>query len=1075
MNKKITNLNAKSFINLFVCLLLLVNTSWANKLDKHSERLEARTITGLVVDANGLGLPGVSVLLKGTDKGTVTSIEGKFSILSTSDKDVLVFSFLGFKTIERVVGNQSNIKVTMQEDTELLDEVVVTAMSQERKKESLTYAQQGVNAEELSQVTEPNFMNLLAGKVAGLQISGSGDPNGTVNMVLRGYASLTGDNAPLIVIDGVPVDNSADQLDTSGGMDFGNNASNIDPNNVKDIQVLPGANAAALYGARASNGAIVITTKKGSASGKFEVSLNSSVSTQVIMEYPRLQNVYGGGAQGRLSGEVNGYPDSENAVMNWGTVMDGFEYIDVKGDIDNYERQPNNVKDFFGNALFLKNTLTMMKSFGNKSINFSYSNNYNNSVVDNMDIKNAHNFNLRFNMAKASGFNVDSRISYNTSSIKNRTFQNGNSRNPYFFWTQMPRNTKLSDLQEGYINADGTEMRTASNSFANPYWVMNKNPNLIQNHSIRGFVNVGYDINDDLSVSAQFSGDTQTGDIWRSKSIGDRYDYHGLYEEMYRMNNEINIDAKVNYKKELNDDISFSLLGGGNISMASQVREHQQADSLETVGVYSFLSTEKPRIVRYDTFASEVYSVYGLLTSSYKDFLYLDVTARNDWSSTLPVENRSFFYPSFGLSVVWNKLIDMPESIGRFKTRLNWAKVGNDGRNNRQVLIQNQFYLEEGVYNGQPTATEGLVKVNENLKPEITYSWELGLETALFNDFLDLNATLYSSRSENQIVFADAPPTSGYGDLLLNAGVIENEGIEISGTFNWFKKGKFRWNTSVNYSKNNSLVVDITGNSDRIVLRNANGVALYAEEGKPFGVLRGNDWAVNELGQRIVQGPNESTPGAPVIDENAELGNITPDWMGSIQNRITYKGFTLNVFIDAKFGGDLKSFSMHRANRTGVTEETLEARDEYYKNRYALGENDTNGELSAGLTRDAVYRVFDSEGNVTGYAPSNFKYDPEDMYKDYMNNIHSETVYDASYVKLRQVTLSYSFPKKMIEKLHLQTLRIGVFGKNIAMLYDNMPEGFDPESVLSGLNGQGFEYGSQFYSATFGGNLFIKF
>lgn len=1053
-------------------------------LSSISVQMFAQTITGKVTDESDEELVGATILIKGTLKGTISDLDGNFSI-EAKPSDTLVISFTGYTKVELLVGSRTQINVQLQPDVELLDEVVVTAMNLGRSKESLTFAQQGVDVDDMKQAPDGgNFTSALIGKVAGMQVVAPANPTKSTRIILRGNSSLTQNNQPLFVVDGVPIDNSSTQLDSwNAGIDYGSNAATINPNDIEDIQILKGPNAAALYGSRAQNGVILITTKKGTVRDGVEVRFDSNVSTQFITEYPEFQNLYGFGNADRFDNiDPDDIPDSRLPGANdrsYGPLMSGFPYINLQGDTIPYSPQPNNIRDFFQKAWFITNGISIEGGTPTARILANYTNFHGNTVIPKMNLNNRHVMNLRATLTPAKKIRLDTRIMYLIDEVKNRQQNNGNPRNPIFFWTEMPRNTRLQDLIP-WKDENGVEIASPNNNeFKNPYWAINQDPNEDRRDRIQGFVNFKYDLLEDLIAEVQVSSDVIFHNGFQSIDIGSTMDLNGMYQTFQNKRFENNYEGRMTYSGNI-QKIGFQVATGVVRSDRIVENYQQRVDELIVPEFYSLSNSTVPPAATRNYSRKVINSIWGSLNMNYSQFIFLDFTARNDWSSTLPAQNRSFFYPSVGLTFVPTKLagVQWPSQLNSLKFRANWAQVGND---TNPYNLYDVFYFNPSRWNGITTSNSNTVRRNPNFKPESTASLEFGVDGSLFQDRLDFSLTYYKSNTVDQIIQADVSSTSGYSSAWLNAGEVENKGVEVGINFNVMDKNKFSWDVSANYAKNKSLVVSINDYTDEVVLQSWNGddyISVVAQVGQPYGVMKGRVWLTNESGQKVVQGPNEPNPGQPIAtNESHVIGNSNPDWLGSLTNTFKYKNLTLRMMIDVKWGGDIKSQSFQKAWTNGVTVQSLNGREDYWLHQYAYGENSAAQELNGGIIHaNTVYRVFNENGEVVGYEPNtDLYYTPSAWHKQWVASLHERTIWDATSVKLRELALNYTFPKKVMNYLPFARMSAGVFGRNLWLIYHNTPKGLDPESSVNNGNGQGIEFGAQPFSSTYGASINITF
>ncbi|MCP4122340.1 MAG: SusC/RagA family TonB-linked outer membrane protein [Bacteroidetes bacterium] len=1026
---------------------------------------QTRTVTGTVLDEVNLPLPGVNIVLKGTAIGTVTDFDGTYSIEVPSENQVLEFSFTGYKREVVDVSNRSIVDLSMAPDTETLDEIVVTALAIERQERSLGYAQQTLESEDLNEIKESNIVSMLAGKVSGVQVTPPPNPTGSSRIIIRGNSSIAGNNQPMFVVDGVPIDNGGSILASwGGGIDYGNNAANINPDDIESMQVLKGPNAAALYGSRAANGVIMITTKQGRKNTKARVNINSNMLWNKIIEYPEYQNVYGSGSSFNFHKERFGMPDMRDYYRSWGPKMQGQEVILLNGEIGTYDPQPDNVKNFYQTAHSYFNSLSIDGGTETLLYRFSYSNLLANSIVPESNLNERHTLNFRGSVNEKK-FKIDTKFTYTIDDVTKRQNNNGSQRNPANVFIFMPRDLDPSILIP-WKNADGTEITTKNEGFRNPYWAINEDPNEDTRNRVQGFVSAEYRITDWLRATGRIGGDFVFHQGYTSTTIGSSTDLDGAFYQFNNMNREINTQFLFIANKDFGK-IGLSANFGGNRSDFQLKNYGMGIRSLIEKDFYHIRNSNEEPYANQTLRNKQINSLFGTFTASYNNYLFLDLSARNDWSSTLPEVNNSYFYPAANLSFIFTDAFELPEMIEYGKIRGSYAVVGNDPSPYQLY----DYYSFTGQFNGQTMARPNTEKFNQNLKPELTSSYEIGLEMAFFNNRANFDATYYKSFSREQILSARMPGASGYSTKVFNAGEIQNFGVELTLNVVPVLTNGFKWSSTFNFARNNSSVVKLIDNIDQIVLNNWWKVNVVAEVGYPYGLMRGVGWAENDQGEKLVYGPESGSTlhGRPIAEENMIIGNSIPDWLGSFSNEISYKGASLRVLLDCKMGGDMFSATYLKGTVWGTFKNTLDGRDEFYNHSYVYGENPSYGELQGGVLVEGVYPTDEGGGENTNYNHiSNWYLADRDL-------IQELSVFDASYIKLREVALTYNLPKKWISKLKMGRMKVGLVGRNLAILYRNTPRGLDPEASVNAGNGQGIEFGSLPPMGSFGVNLNVEF
>ncbi|HEX2396257.1 MAG TPA: SusC/RagA family TonB-linked outer membrane protein, partial [Bacteroidales bacterium] len=800
-------------------------------------------ISGRVVDQDNIPLPGVYVMLKGSTSGSVTDVNGDYS-LSVKEGDVVTFSYLGMQPQDFTISGQSSINVVMKTETRQLDEVVITALSIKRQERSLGYSQQRIEGNQIGEAKETNLVSMLAGKVAGIQITPAQTTTGSSRIIIRGNNSLSGNNQPLFVIDGIPVDNSGTELvtwNTGTSLDYGNNAASINPDDIEEIQVLKGANAAALYGSRAANGVIMITTKQGSNKNGLKINLNSSDSWSKIIEYPEYQNVYGTGSDFNFTRDQYGMPNMSDYYRSWGPKMMGQEVIRLDGSIGPYLPQPDNVKDFYQTARSFNNSISV--EGGNESLLYrlSYTNLNANSIVKKSNLNDRHTINLRGSIHH-NRFKIDSKITYTLDKVTKRMYNNGNVRNPANVFIFMPRDLSL-DVLRTYKDENGNEIATEREGFRNPYWAIYEDPNEDQRNRIEGFISPEYKLTDWFTISGKLGTDIIFFQGFNATSKGSSVDRDGYYTTFQNFTRETNAQLLFMAEKTFGD---FNLLAnfGGNKSMR-QVRNHNSTiNSLIQKDLYTITnSNDRPVSGQFES-NKEVQSLFGSFVAGYKNYVFLELTGRNDWSSALSNRNgeNSYFYPSANLSFVVSDAVKLPEPISFAKVRLSWAQAGNDMAPHQ---LKNSYGFI-GSFHGQTLAASNTTSYNEGIKAELTTSKEIGIDASFLERRVNLDFTYYNSSTINQIFIARMPASSGFESKIFNAGEIQNKGIEITLNLIPVVKSDLRWDMTFNYAKNNSLVVSMIEGTDQFELNNWWKVRVVAEVGQPYGVMRGVGWARDE-------------------------------------------------------------------------------------------------------------------------------------------------------------------------------------------------------------------------------------
>jgi len=1052
-------------------------------------------ITGRVIDNAGVGLPGANVYIQGTTVGTITNIDGDYQInVPDASSAVLVFSFIGYSPVEIPVGNQTQIDVTLELSISELEEVVVTALGITREAKSLPYARQAVSSEELTEARTSNFINGLAGKAAGVRVISNDTPTGTSRIEIRGTSSLTGNNQPLYVLDGIPLNSrKGDEGVTvwnSGNdpadpimndIDYGSPISQINPDDIEDIEILKGPNAAALYGSRAANGVVLITTKKGTTREGLGVSINSNTMFVSTMQYPDYQYVYGEGSGLRMASKssyldkATGLPKMGSYYRASGAPMLGQDVIDYNGELGKYVPYTDNIKELYQTGVNLTNSISIDKATDKTSVRLSYTNVNSTYTIKDWEVQKRHNLTLRASNAISDKINVEANIMYTHDKVKNRLYRNGSARNPaYQYIYQLPNMSKvnLTPYKDEYGKA------YKYNKFHNPLWNIYENSNGDVSNRIIGSVGLSWKFTEYLSFRGKAMGDVNLRDGFEFNNWGASYDPDGYYKTMSSQTYHFNYEGLLSFDKKFGQ-ISVIATLGGNLYDYSRNLTDSRISSLLLPNVESLSNAASAPLVNQRGESKKISSVFGSVSVGYKGLVFLDMTARNDWSSTLPKDNNSYFYPSIGTSIVFSELIPDNGILSFGKLRASYAQVGNDS-DPYQVSTS---YLYGGNYNGITWTHLDTRKNNENLKPEETTSLEFGLQTVFLNNRISFDATYYNASTVNQIVKAQVTPATGFSEQVYNAGEIQNKGWELTlGARPVI--GQFTWNVDANWSTNKSLVVSLIEGVESFELRRWFNLGIYAQVGEPFGVIRGTRQLRDASGKPLVK-----ANGRVIKEEDVMLGNAAPDWLGGLRNSFAYKGFDLSFLLDFKFGGDVYSATMLKNTNRQVHAITLYGRDDYYFSSIIL--NESNNERKGiglydhdyvddrpkgAIYEDAYIGVQDPEtGEWTAGEPNNIWFNPQQYFYDLIDD-QARIIYDASYVKLRELIFGYTIPSSIIGSIPIDRIKISFVGRNLAILHQNTPKGIDPESGTSaGSGGQGIEYAAFLPTRTYGFNIRVTF
>ena len=1026
---------------------------------------QSRAVSGKVTDQKtGDSLPGVTVLLKGTSTGTSTTNDGTYTLTVPQAGGTLVFSSIGMVTQERAIGSQSSINVVLINDAVQTDEVVVTALGIERERKTLGYAVQTLDNKEITRASEPNLVRSLQGRVAGVQItSASGSPGGATRVQIRGPQSFTGNNQPIYVVDGNVISNTALTTasgtggDLNNGVDLPNRAADIDPNNVASITILKGPAAAALYGAQAASGAIIITTKKGGGlNGRSQINVISSTTLDRVNRLPDFQNTYGSGN--------NGVYDPQNN-QSWGPRMLGQKVADwhtytlapsgaAVVDSIALVPHPNNVRDFFQTGVTYNN-----------AVNFSASNatsNFYASVAD-VNIKsfipntNYHRSTVAVNASTRlfDKLTVSGNMSY-INSGGNLGTQGQSRGNIIQTIVNTPRDIEITD-QKDYndprYNLTGYYLAGFRN---NPYFLLDNN--LLTNTVDRflGNATLSYDPTDWLNITFRQSVDTYSDLRQQKIAAGTIANLAGRYTEDNINGRNLTTDFLVNITKRLNEKFVLKGVLGSNYQEQKVGRlTVDGSGGLVVPGFYDISNINGTISAVKGDSKVRLLGAFADIQLNYRDYLSLDITGRNDWASTLPYKNRSFFYPSANASFVFTDAFKIRNSILSFgKVRANIASVGKQAPFGILNPVYTLSTVDDG-FNGQygPLLQNsirgfrvGNALANPDLKSELTTSYEVGTELRFFKDRLNIDATYYDSRSKNIIVAVPVSSTSGYTSVYTNAGTMRNRGIEllVGGTPVRTASG-FNWNVNVTYTRNRNEVLEVTNIVPNVSIGGLSSPVLEARVGQPYGDFFGTAMQRDPNGN-IVVSPTTGLPQAAAV--STVLGNIQPNYLAGLSNTFSYKGLSLNVLFDTKQGGKFYSNTINTGRFAGnLTETTLNDRQPF-------------------LIPGSVIR-----NNDGTYSPNTKLADPY-TYWTTLSNIGENALYDASYVKLREASLSYSLPTTLVSKIKLTGIQITLTGRNLFLWTPSSQPHLDPEVSAFGTgNVQGYEFYSYPSTRSMGASL----
>lgn len=1023
-------------------------TSPLNAWEIETPEAAAFIVSGKVTSDEGEALPGVNVLLKGTSTGTTTDGGGLYELTVPDEGGVLVFSFIGFATQEVAVNNQTTIDVVLVSDAETLNEIVVTALGVEKSKKALAYSVTEVKGEEFTEARENNIANALTGKIAGVNAVGlSTGPGGSSRVIIRGNGSLNGNNQPLYVVNGMPIDNTS-----PGGspaingapyqsIDKGDGIAGINPNDIESISVLKGGTAAALYGSRASNGVILITTKKGKFQKGVGIEYSSNFTMENVAVTPDFQYEYGQGDGGVMPTDLA--TAQATGRRSWGAKIDpnNKEYVAVDNKKHAYAAQKDNLKNFYRTGTTLTNNIAFSGGTNTLTYRFSAADLNSRGVLPNTTY-NRKTLNLSLNSKINEKISIDALAQYNLEVGNNRTGAGDALGNPNWTPLEVANTVDVRWLSPGY-DADGNEVIWNDAAIAsNGYFVVNKWQEKDTKNRFIGQVSVSYELVKNLTFKGTISRDFYSFDYYNILPTGTLYKPLGEYNGLKSNTSETNALLMATYKKNLGQNISLSVMAGGNQRRAASDDLTLSGSEFIVPYFYSFSnlssSTTKPSRPR-----SHTNSIFGSVDLEYKNVLFLTVTGREDWFSTLSPRNNHIFYPSVGGSFVLSDAVQLPRLLSYVKLRASWAQVGGGAPDPFTVNLSYSNVSSSGAALQNVTTND---ISNANLRPFTSTTYEAGIDVQMLENRLGIDFAYYDRKTTDDILNTSISPTSGYNNVILNVGELSNRGIELLIKGTPLRGKNFTWNTSYNVAYNKSEVVKLAPGLSSITIATSVNSWAYLNhiEGKPYGTIVGTRVLKDENGNTVFN----ATTGYPVQTSLQPLGNsVAPVTMG-FSNEFNYKRFSLNVLLDGKFGNKIFSIFEVYATRMGKLKSTLPGREEGLQ----LTGVDQSGA--------AYSRVVPISGLRSYY----------DNYKTYSDLF----LHDGSFVKLRQVIFSYSLPVADLKFVKLQSASISFVARNLAILY-RKTKNFDPEQSFTNSNAQGFESIGLPRTRSYGVNLTVKF
>ncbi|MGM9511436.1 SusC/RagA family TonB-linked outer membrane protein [Larkinella sp. GY13] len=1093
---------------------------------------QSRRVSGTIkLGTDNSPIPGVNVLIKGSTLGTTSDNNGRYSLEVSGTNPVLIYSFIGYKTEEVTVGNRSTIDVTMTENAEMLQEAVVTALGIKREERSLGYAVGKIDGKDLTRVVQENVLNSMAGKVAGVNISATGGTGSSVSMVIRGAKSLSSDNQPLFVVDGVPIANTLNNVSQVGNdnrVDYGNAISGLNPDDIENISILKGPSAAALYGTRAGNGVVLITTKNGSKVKKLTVTITSNTVFDQPYKFLKWQTSFGSGQYSAIPVSISKNPLTnpfgkliqEEIGATYGAALDkGYEEVQWNSPLDaNGKPIPlplvshkNNVRNFVQTGITTTNGISIANSTDQITYRISYSNMQNRGIIPNSDLfKNTLNFSSSLKLSEKLRMSTNIDISRNNSN--NRPAGNRGS-NPLQAAYNTSPHIDLLELKNYWMpGQEGLQQRTQYNGiYNNPYFLANEINNGFTRDRVFGNLRADWQITKDISFMGRYSLDTYQEQ--RETKIANSYtnDPRGAYGLINIGSFESNADFLATYKKDIGN-FGLSVSAGGNY-------RHQKGSNLTNAtrngtglivpGVFTIQNIAPANLDYSSTkFERGIYSLYGLANLSFKDMVYLDLTARNDWSSTLPAANRSYFYPSASLSVLLNEILPVSNTISLLKLRGGIAQVGNDA--NPYMLLSTLG--NAGSWDGIPRLNVPGTLLISDLKPEIATSTEFGLDVNLFRNRLRAGATYYVSENRNQILSTKLPPSSGYTLKNINAGLLVSKGIELTLGGTPLEKNGWRLDLNANLTRNRTTIKKLSDDLPYFTLWTDAKGGAWTYVGDEIGDL---------YDAKVVTVEDKNSPyyGYPILDQTGKwqsidaintknkIGNFNPRFILGMQTSLSYRGFSLNMTFDWRNGGDFVSqtyrygeedgrsqlFLDKLINPNGLTGDALRNYLVANQDKMILI-NGNNFPLVGGPTPDyngypfkygpytlphggvfipgVVATGYDENGKPTGYKEN--LGGPGTLMLPFAGStswaFSRAVTFDASFLKLREVSFGYDLPQSFVKRIGLQNANVSVYSRNI-ILWTAAKIGIDPEMAFqleSGVQSSGiqFKQGIERYNVT---------
>ncbi|MBP3192147.1 SusC/RagA family TonB-linked outer membrane protein [Natronogracilivirga saccharolytica] len=1042
---------------LILCLIL----AWTSVAEA-----QTRTITGTVYDAEDESrLPGVNIVVEGTTIGTTSDTDGNYELEVPEDAGRLVFSFIGFETRNVRIADRTTINVRLSPVVFEGDDVVVTAMGMTRQEKSIGYTVQQIDSEDFLRTHDMNPMTSLQGRVANVDITGLGTgADGSARIIIRGHRSLRpGDaNQPLIIVDGMPIDNSGGMSAGQwGGFDYGTGLNQINPNDIESINILQGPNAAALYGSRAANGAVIITTKSGRGVDGIGVEYTSNVTFERPAITPDFQNEFGRGSGGTFNdynADEDFYIIDNTEENSWGPRMsDNIMVRNWTGEVRPYSAQSDHVQDFFRTGVTSNQTITMTGGGTDHGYRLSYTNMTNQGIYPDSEVI-RNSISLRAHKQFSDRLRAEGRFSYVNQDGFNRPPQARDPDNPVKALVRMPRSERLEDL-ENFRTADGLartwdgawlrDEGQRSTRNMNPYWAYNLNINDDERDRAYGFAQFDYNVTDWMSVMVRGGLDFFEETRQHRRATNTPYEDQPSFTIRTRTVEEFNVTGIVTVDRALADDWTLEMNVGGNYRNLDVQEVGHRGIGLNIPEFYSVSNAETVANI-FGISRQRENSVFGSAQIGFRNYAFLEATNRVDWVSTLPVDNLPFIYPSLSATLVWSEAFGLESETFTFgRLRLSAAEVGAGG----PAYLTNFVYTVNPGHFGQPFAQGPGTLPAIDLKPEIARSYEIGLDLRFFEGRLSMDMSAYTETTRNQILSVAVTKASGHNAATVNAGEIQNRGFEavVSGIPLDSRTG-WRWDSRITFGVNRNEIRELHEDVTNYFLGSIDGAIVRASVGDPFGDIVGTRYKRNEDGRRIID-----NNGIPVVDDGDHvLGNFNPDWTGGFSNNLRYRNFGLSTLIDISYGGEVYSLTNALMAQRGNSKITLEGRSEWYAYQAEL---DGNPDAEPrGFVADGVIETTDADGN-TVWVENDIAVNPQTYWSNVggYSPVTEEFIYDATYVRFRELAVSYFMPPHIVERLPIVALEVSAIARNLFYIYKDTP-GFSPAQGSFNIgNAQGIE------------------